>query len=70
MPTMIQAGLYSATMHYLKAIEAIGTDEAPKAMAQMRESKGEWDLYKLIAAVPGEEAFRPLDKGGCPLVTH
>ncbi|MDU3132326.1 MAG: ABC transporter substrate-binding protein, partial [Bradyrhizobium sp.] len=36
MPTMIQAGLYSATMHYLKAIEAIGTDEAPKVMEQMR----------------------------------
>ena len=101
MPTMIQAGLYSATMHYLKAIEAIGTDEAPKVMAQMRatpindffakggkiridgrmvhdmylfevkkpeESKGEWDLYKLLATVPGDEAFRPLDKGGCPLV--
>jgi branched-chain amino acid transport system substrate-binding protein len=101
MPTMIQAGLYSATMHYLKAIEAIGTDEAPKVMAQMRatpindffakggkiridgrmvhdmylfevkkpeESKGEWDLYKLRATVPGDEAFRPLDKGGCPLV--
>ncbi|MGJ4943295.1 ABC transporter substrate-binding protein [Bradyrhizobium sp. HKCCYLS1011] len=100
-PTMIQAGLYSATMHYLKAIEAIGTDEAPKVMEQMRatpvndffakngkiridgrmvhdmylfevkkpsESKGEWDLYKLIATVPGDEAFRPLDKGGCPLV--
>src|SRR5258708_6226800 len=32
MPSMIQAGLYSATMHYLKAIEAIGTDEAPKLM--------------------------------------
>jgi branched-chain amino acid transport system substrate-binding protein len=101
MPTMIQAGLYSATMHYLKAIEAIKTDEAPKVMAQMRatpihdffahdgkiridgrmvhemhlfevkkpeESKGEWDLYNLIATVPGDEAFRPLDKGGCPLV--
>ena len=101
MPTMIQAGLYSATMHYLKAIEAVGTDEAPKVMAQMRatpindffakggkiridgrmvhdmylfqvkkpeESKGEWDLYKLVATVPGDEAFRPLDKGGCPLV--
>jgi branched-chain amino acid transport system substrate-binding protein len=101
MPSMIQAGLYSATMHYLKAIEAIGTDEAPKVMEQMRkmpvndffakngkiridgrmvhdmylfevkkpeESKGEWDLYKLIATVPGDEAFRPLDKGGCPLV--
>jgi branched-chain amino acid transport system substrate-binding protein len=38
MPTMIQAGLYSATMHYLKAIDAIGTDEAPKVMAQMRET--------------------------------
>src|SRR6201997_5660483 len=37
MPTMIQAGLYSATMHYLKAIEAIGTDEAPKVMEQMRK---------------------------------
>jgi branched-chain amino acid transport system substrate-binding protein len=101
MPTMIQAGLYSATMHYLKAIEAIDSDEAPKVMAQMRatpvndffahngkiridgrmvhdmylfevkkpeESKGEWDLYNLIATVPGDEAFRPLDKGGCPLV--
>src|SRR5437868_14243556 len=36
MPTMIQAGLYSATMHYLKAIEAISSDEAPEVMAQMR----------------------------------
>ena len=36
MPTMIQAGLYSATMHYQKAIDAIATDEAPKVMAQMR----------------------------------
>jgi len=26
------------------------------------------DLYKLIATVPGDEAVRPLDKGGCPLV--
>jgi branched-chain amino acid transport system substrate-binding protein len=33
---MIAPGLYSATMHYLKAIEAIKTDEAPKVMAQMR----------------------------------
>ena len=32
------------------------------------ESKGEWDLYKLLATVPADEAFRPLDKGGCPLV--
>ena len=31
------------------------------------ESKGEWDLVKIIATVPGKEAFRPLDEGGCPL---
>ena len=36
MPTMIQAGLYSATMHYLKAIDAIGTDDALKTIAQMK----------------------------------
>ena len=101
MPTMIQAGLYSATMHYLKAIDAIGTDDAKQVMARMKatpihdffardgriredgrmvhdmylfevktsaESKGDWDLYKLLATVPGDEAFRPLDKGNCPLV--
>ena len=32
------------------------------------ESKGPWDYYKLRATIPAEEAFRPLDKGGCPLV--
>ncbi len=33
------------------------------------ESKGEWDLARIIATVPGDEAFRPLNEGGCPLVT-
>jgi branched-chain amino acid transport system substrate-binding protein len=33
------------------------------------ESKGPWDLYKLISTTPGEEGFRPLHEGGCPLVT-
>ena len=32
------------------------------------ESKGEWDLYKLLATIPADEAFRPMDKGDCPLV--
>jgi branched-chain amino acid transport system substrate-binding protein len=32
------------------------------------ESKGEWDLAKIIATVPGAEAFRPLSEGGCSLV--
>jgi branched-chain amino acid transport system substrate-binding protein len=33
------------------------------------ESKGPWDLYKLRATIPAEEAFRPLKDGGCPLVS-
>ena len=101
MPTMIQAGLYSATMHYLQAIDATGTDDTAKVMAKMKatpindffaknghiredgrmihdmylfevkkpsESKGEWDLYKLLATVPGDEAFRPMSEGGCPYI--
>jgi branched-chain amino acid transport system substrate-binding protein len=32
------------------------------------ESKGEWDLYRLVAKIPAAEAFRPLGDGGCPLV--
>ncbi len=33
------------------------------------ESKGDWDLVKMVATVPGEQAFRPLSEGGCPLVS-
>lgn len=33
------------------------------------ESKGDWDLTKMIATVPGNEAFRPLNDGECPLAT-
>lgn len=36
MPTMNHAGVYSAVTHYLKAIAAAGTDEAPAVMARMR----------------------------------
>lgn len=32
------------------------------------ESEGEWDLYKLIAEIPADQAVRPLSEGGCPLV--
>ena len=32
------------------------------------ESKGPWDYYKLIATIPGEQAFRPLEDGGCPMI--
>ena len=101
MPTMIQAGFYSATLAYLNAVKAAGTDDADKVMATLKatkwddpvfgksyiradgrnihdmylfevkkpsESKGPWDYYKLIATIPGEEAFRPMDQGNCPMV--
>ena len=32
------------------------------------ESKGPWDYYKLVSTISGEEAFRPMDQGECPLV--
>ncbi len=37
MPTMAHAAIYSAVRHYLRAIEAAGTDEAKAVMAKMRE---------------------------------
>ena len=101
MPTMVQAGVYSATYHYLEAIKALGTKDPDQVMAKMREtpindfmtkngrlridgrvirdmyllevkkpseSKGPWDYLKVVETVPGDQAFRPLDQGGCPLV--
>lgn len=37
MPNMLQTGTYSAVKHYLKAIEAAGTDETGAVVAKMRE---------------------------------
>jgi branched-chain amino acid transport system substrate-binding protein len=101
MPTQVQAGFYSATLAYLNAVKAVGTDDPDKVMAHLKsikwddpvygpsyiradgrkmhdmylfevktpaESKGPWDYYKLIATVPGEQAFRPMDQGDCPMV--
>ena len=36
-PGMVQAGVYSSVMHYLKAVKAAGTDEAKAVAAKMRE---------------------------------
>lgn len=101
MPTMVQAGAYSATMHYLKAVAAAGTDDADAISAKMKEleindffatkgkiradgrmvhdmylaeakkpseSTGPWDLLKINAVIPGDQAFRPLSESVCPLV--
>ena len=37
MPTMNQAGVYSAVSHYLKAVKAAGTDDTQAVMKKMRE---------------------------------
>ncbi|MGT2432653.1 ABC transporter substrate-binding protein [Cupriavidus basilensis] len=101
MPNMSQAGTYSSVMHYLKAIQAAGTDETAAVMKQMKampindffarngriredgrmihdmylfevktpaESKYPWDYYKLLATVPGDQAFMPASKSQCPLL--
>jgi len=103
MPTSAQAAVYSAIRHYLRAIEAAGTDEAKAVMAKMREipvndfyirggklredgrllhdmyfvqvktpaeSSGPWDYYKIIATIPGDQAFRPAGEDGCPLINR
>jgi branched-chain amino acid transport system substrate-binding protein len=103
MPTQTQASTYSAIRHYLKSVEAAGTDEAKAVMVKMREipvndffahnghlrqdgrlvhdmyfaqvktpaeSTGPWDYYKILATIPGDQAFRPMSEGGCPLVAQ
>jgi branched-chain amino acid transport system substrate-binding protein len=32
------------------------------------ESKGRWDDYKLLATIPGDQAFQSLELSRCPLV--
>jgi branched-chain amino acid transport system substrate-binding protein len=100
MPSSLQAANYSATMTYLKAVQAAGTTDADKVMAQAKStqvndfySKGKirqdgrmihemslfqvkgpkesttpWDYYKLVAKVPGEQAFTTLADSKCALV--
>ena len=38
MPSMVQAGVYGAVLHYLKAVEAVGSKDPQKVMAKMRET--------------------------------
>jgi branched-chain amino acid transport system substrate-binding protein len=39
MPSSVQAGDYSATLQYLTAVKAVGTDDADKVLAQLRKTK-------------------------------
>ncbi len=46
MPNMLQTGTYSSVLHYLKAVEAAGTDETEAVMAKMRELPIDDVFYK------------------------
>ncbi|HEY0183621.1 MAG TPA: ABC transporter substrate-binding protein [Rhodopila sp.] len=34
------------------------------------ESRSRWDVYNIVARIPGDVAFRPLNQGGCRLITN
>jgi len=102
MPNDMQAGMYAATAHLMKAMaqvksaadgiklveamKAIPTDDPLFGKGFVRadgrhihpvylmtvkspaESTGEWDVFEMTATVKPEDAWRPLDKGGCPFV--
>lgn len=101
MPNMLQTGVYSSVLHYLRAIKEAGTDDTEQVVAKMRElpvndvfykngrvredgrmmhdmylfevktpaeSRGDWDYYKLLAAISPEKVFQPLEKSQCSLV--
>ena len=103
MPNHMQAGVYSAAMDYLKAVDRVGSPADGRAVVDAmkatpiddplfghvtirpdgravhamyllqvktpEESKGLWDVFKLVTTIPAEQAFRPLADGGCPLVS-
>lgn len=102
MPNDMQAGMYSAAAHLIKAVasgadpadgravvtamKAMPTDDPIYGIGRIREdgrklhpvylfttkapseSKGVWDLYRILSTVPAEEAFRPMADGKCALV--
>ena len=44
-PTMIHAGAYAGTMHYLKAVEALKGDDGAKVIAKMKEMPTDDPLF-------------------------
>jgi branched-chain amino acid transport system substrate-binding protein len=104
-PSSAQASMYSATLHYLRAVEKSGYSkgvEVTKAMRELKISPKDpmarnaylredgrlvkdmylvevkdpdksnefMDYLQLIRVIPGEEAFKPMEGGGCPYVEN
>ena len=102
MPTDLQANVYAAVTHFLRAADALGSSTDGRAIvAKMKAlptedsifgsgmiradgrrvspvyvfnvkspaaSRGRYDVYRLEREVAIEEAYRPVEQGGCPLV--
>ena len=102
MPTDLQANVYAAVTHFLRAADALGNSTDGRAVvAKMKAlptedsifgrgmiradgrrvspvyvfnvkspaaSRGRYDVYGLEREVPIEEAYRPVEQGGCPLL--
>ncbi|TGD99446.1 ABC transporter substrate-binding protein [Methylobacterium nonmethylotrophicum] len=99
-PTEDHAGVYSATLAYLRAVRAADTVEGDRVVATMRkapiedslfgtvtirpdgravhdmylyevkapsESKRPYDYYKHVTTIAGDQAFRPMKDGDCPM---
>jgi len=102
MPNHMQAGVYAGALHYLKAVDKVGSPADGRAVVQAMkdmptddplfgpgriradgrklhpmyllqvktpaESQQEWDVFKITATIPADQAFRPLKDGACPLI--
>jgi len=44
-PSMVHAGVYASTLHYLKAIEALKSDDGTKVVAKMKETPTDDPLF-------------------------
>ncbi|TNC14042.1 ABC transporter substrate-binding protein [Methylobacterium terricola] len=99
-PTEDHAGVYSATLAYLRAVRAAGTVEGDRVVATMRkapiedplfgtvtirpdgravhdmylyevkapaESQRPYDYYRHVTTIAGDQAFRPMKDGDCPM---
>ena len=97
-PSMLQAADYSATINYLNAVKALGTDDPDKIMAYLKktkindmfakngeirpdgrmvhdmylmqvkapaESKAPWDYYRVVATIPGAQAYTTKTETKC-----
>ncbi len=53
------------------SIRADGRALHPAYLVEVKkpsESKGPYDYYKIRATIPADQAFRPMDQGGCAMV--